>query len=467
MIWHIAKRELYDNLNSLRFALAIVLLIGLMITNAIVYLREHPARVQQYRNSSTEALEVLAARTDLYDIALNGPGNLYKQPTPLRFCAEGGESFLSEVVDGGYWMWGYGDGFKDFWMLNYPASNPNLLNIRPDVTKVDWAFVIGYVLSLLAILFTFDSVSGEREQGTLRLMLANSIPRHTVLLGKFFGALISIGIPTALAVLTNLLVISTSSTVYLNREAWERLGIIIVVALIYICLFLVLGLLVSTRTQRSSVSLVILLLTWVIFVVFVPGTLASIASGLSPPTSSEELQKRQNQLHTELWNAYRDRTGGDETPERTLARSEYIMKQVEQQERLRREHLNQQITQVQRARAITRISPAAIFQQSLEVFAGTGFTRHLQFLENAQRYAREYREFIENTDRSDAESPHLIGVPEGMSKKPVSPEAIPRFEDTLNLSNDFNTATTELLLLTLFFVVLLSGAYLAFVRVEV
>ena len=467
MIWHIAKRELYDNLNSLRFALAIVLLIGLMITNAIVYLREHPARVQQYRNSSTEALEVLTTRTDLYDIALNGPGNLYKQPTPLRFCAEGGESFLSEVVDGGYWMWGYGDGFKDFWMLNYPASNPNLLNIRPDVTKVDWAFVIGYVLSLLAILFTFDSVSGEREQGTLRLMLANSIPRHTVLLGKFFGALISIGIPTALAVLTNLLVISTSSTVYLNREAWERLGIIIVVALIYICLFLVLGLLVSTRTQRSSVSLVILLLTWVIFVVFVPGTLASIASGLSPPTSSEELQKRQNQLHTELWNAYRDRTGGDETPERTLARSEYIMKQVEQQERLRREHLNQQITQVQRARAITRISPAAIFQQSLEVFAGTGFTRHLQFLENAQRYAREYREFIENTDRSDAESPHLIGVPEGMSKKPVSPEAIPRFEDTLNLSNDFNTATTELLLLTLFFVVLLSGAYLAFVRVEV
>ena len=467
MIWHIAKRELYDNLNSLRFALAIVLLIGLMITNAIVYLREHPARVQQYRNSSTEALEVLTTRTDLYDIALNGPGNLYKQPTPLRFCAEGGESFLSEVVDGGYWMWGYGDGFKDFWMLNYPASNPNLLNIRPDVTKVDWAFVIGYVLSLLAILFTFDSVSGEREQGTLRLMLANSIPRHTVLLGKFFGALISIGIPTALAVLTNLLAISTSSTVYLNREAWERLGIIIVVALIYICLFLVLGLLVSTRTQRSSVSLVILLLTWVIFVVFVPGTLASIASGLSPPTSSEELQKRQNQLHTELWNAYRDRTGGDETPERTLGRSEYIMKQVEQQERLRREHLNQQITQVQRARAITRISPAAIFQQSLEAFAGTGFTRHLQFLENAQRYAREYREFIENTDRSDAESPHLIGVPEGMSKKPVSPEAIPRFEDTLNLSNDFNTATTELLLLTLFFVVLLSGAYLAFVRVEV
>ena len=81
------------------------------------------------------------------------------------------------------------------------------------------------------------------------------------------------------------------------------------------------------------------------------------------------------------------------------------------------------------------------FQHSLEAFAGTGFTRHLQFLENAQRYAREYREFVENTDRSDPESLHLIGVPEGMSKKPVSPEAIPKFEDTLNLSKDFNAAS--------------------------
>ena len=39
MIWHIAKRELYDNLNSLRFALATVLLLALMLTNAVVHLQ--------------------------------------------------------------------------------------------------------------------------------------------------------------------------------------------------------------------------------------------------------------------------------------------------------------------------------------------------------------------------------------------------------------------------------------------
>ena len=49
MIWHITKRELYDNLNSLQFALATFLLLGLMLTNAVVHLREHPERVQKYR----------------------------------------------------------------------------------------------------------------------------------------------------------------------------------------------------------------------------------------------------------------------------------------------------------------------------------------------------------------------------------------------------------------------------------
>ena len=131
------------------------------------------------------------------------------------------------------------------------------------------------------------------------------------------------------------------------------------------------------------------------------------------------------------------------------------------------ERLDEQIVQVQRARSITRISPTAVVQHLLESFAGTGFERHLQFLENAQRYAIEYRKFVVDTDRGDPASLHLMGVRKGMSEKPVRPESIPIFEDTLSLSKDFNTAAMDLLLLTLFVVVLLAGAYLAFVRVEV
>ena len=473
-MWHIVKRELYDNLNSLRFALATVLLLGLMLTNAVVYLREYPKRVQEYRDGVAGYQNRLAnnAADSLYKLAEQGPGSLYKKPSTLRFCAEGGEAFLSTYAQGSYHRWGT-DTLESFWILAYPSVNPNLYNIRPSVTKVDWGFIIGYVLSLLALLFTFDAISSERESGTLRLTLANSIPRHKVLIGKFLGALISISIPFTLAVLINLLVISTSSVVHLNMEAWGRLGIIYFIALLYTCLFLGLGLLVSTRVQRSAVSLVVLLLIWTTLVIFMPSTLASIANGLSSsPMSYDEFRKRSAQLKgevDELWDKYYSYS--DDTPEDLREKirwgGEIVTRDAELQERLHEEQLNQQISQMNRSRTITRISPVSIFQHLLESFAGTGFERHSQFLDNVKSHAQQFRVFIADTDKADPESLHIFGVREGMSQKPVSPEAIPKFEDTLSLSRDFNTAAIDLLLLTLFVVVLLAGAYLAFVRVEV
>ena len=475
MIWHITKRELYDNLNSLRFALATVLLLGLMLTNAIVHLREHPKRVQNYHNGVTRHQNRLAghAEDSLYKLAEKGPGWLYKKPSDLRFCAEGGETFLPNNVEGGFSRWGKGGEprLESFWILAYHSATPDLRNVRPNVTKVDWGFIIGYVLSLIALLFTFDSISYERERGTLRLMLANPIPRHTVLIGKFFGALISINIPFTLAVLANLLIISTSSDVHLGAEAWERLCFIFFITLLYISLFLALGLLVSARVQRSAVSLVILLLAWVTFVVFMPSTLVSIAGRSTPPKSALGFSERSAQLEEELGNEY---YALRYDPNKSLTQTqilqvagEYVIKDAAGQERLHEERLKQRISQVRRARAITQISPVTIFQHLLEAFSGTGFERHLQFLENVKSYAQQYRVFIVDTDQADPESLHIFGVREGMSQKPVPLEAIPKFEDTLSFSKDFNTAAVDLLLLSLFVIVLLSGAYLAFVRVEV
>ena len=475
MIWHITKREIYDNLNSLRFALTTVLLLALMVTNAVRHLREHPKRVQRYQNAVTESLNHLTNRAtaSLYTLAQYGPGNFYKKPSPLHFCANGGEPLLPDTVEVDeppvFATDSEGNStLEGVWSLSYPDANLQNKNVGPDVSQVDWAFIIGYVLSLIALLFTFDAISGERERGTLRLMLANSIPRHTVLIGKFLGALLSISIPFTLAVLVNLLLISTANAVHLTTEAWGRLGIIFFLALLYTSLFLALGLLVSTRVQRSAVSLMILLLTWVTFVVFMPSTLASIASSFSPAVSFDEYWKRRNPIQENLWDKYKEGLRSSKLDDRRLrAKSEFYTENAERSERWHEERLKYQSSQVRRAHAITGISPATLLQHLIEAFAGTGFERHLQFAENVQRYARQFREFVADTDRADPESLHILGVREGMSKKSVNPAAVPKFEDTLNLSKDFNTTAMELLLLTLFVLVLLSGAYLAFVRVEV
>ena len=475
MIWHITKREIYDNLNSLRFALTTVLLLALMVTNAVKHLREHPKRVQRYQDAVTESLNHLTDRADdsLYTLAQYGPGNFYKKPSSLHFCANGGEPILPDTIKVEEPPVFATDSennvlLEGVWSLSYPDANLQNKNVGPDVSQVDWAFIIGYVLSLIAVLFTFDAFSGEHERGTLRLMLANSIPRHSILIGKFLGALLSISIPFILAVLVNLLLISTANTVHLTTEAWGRLGIICFLALLYTSLFLALGLLISTRVQRSAVSLMILLLTWVTFVVFMPSTFASIASSFSPAMSFDEFWQQRNPIREDLWDKYDEWLWSSKLDDRTLrAKSDFYTENAEREERRHEERLKYRTTQVHRARAITSISPATLLQHLIEAFAGTGFERHLQFAGNVQRYAHQLREFVADTDQGDPESLHIIGVREGMSQKPVSPEAVPKFEDTLSLSKDFNTRTTELLLLTLFVIVLLSGAYLAFVRVEV
>ena len=146
---------------------------------------------------------------------------------------------------------------------------------------------------------------------------------------------------------------------------------------------------------------------------------------------------------------------------------EFVSKDMEMRERLSRQHLAAQSAQVLRARQITRCSPAAIVQYALESMAGTGFNRHLQFLDRSRLHIQQFRNFIVEMDRADPESLHFIGIPKGMSEKPVLPEAIPIFEDTLTFQDTLNPAIVDMLLLILLLFVLLAGAFLGFLRSEV
>ena len=51
----------------------------------------------------------------------------------------------------------------------------------------DLVFIIGVFLSLMVFLLSYDSISGEREEGTLRLVFSYNVPRDTFLLGKYIG----------------------------------------------------------------------------------------------------------------------------------------------------------------------------------------------------------------------------------------------------------------------------------------
>ncbi|MCY3741890.1 MAG: ABC transporter permease subunit [Candidatus Poribacteria bacterium] len=505
MIWHIIKRELFDHINSLRFILTVVMLSALMITNAVVHLRTHPKKIRNYSENVTKSFNKLESRTELYSLAEKGPGNLYKRPSPLAFIADGGNAYLpGHIFNEGSWSKSSAGGkLKSNWWLSYGTVNPDAKDLRPQATKIDWVFIITYLLSFIPLLFTFDALSGEREQGTLRLCLANPISRPVLLIGKFLGTLITVLIPFVLAVLLNLAVISIDSWTQLSAADWGRLGLILLIASSYAGIFVGLGLMVSAGTREPRMSLVVLLLIWVAAVVFMPSTLGTLSTKWMPPVQTIDQFRASREAILDQINAdYNDRLNAikekktpnlpnlselqklfETSPEAARAeaekyraawetegeeelalKAELVNRDVEVRERFNREYLDAQIAQVQRARVVTRFSPAAIVQYALESMAGTGFNRHLQYLEHVHDYTRQFRQFIVETDSADPQSRHLIGIREGMSQKPFSSEAIPKFEDQIAFSDTFNTATLDLLLLILLLGVFLSGAFLIFIR---
>ena len=479
MIFSIAKRELYDNMMSLRFALTLLLMLTVMVANAVVYLGKYNEQIDHYhRRVAHELKEMELHSKNFPTLVLYGPGELHKKPSALSFCANGGETFLSRNTDGRpleRWWGDYPARFNGIWRMTYPQSNPNLWNFLPDSTQVDWAFLIGTVLSFAAILFTFDAISGERARGTLRLMLVNSVPRHVVLGGKFLGALISIGLPFLMAVLVNLFLLYTSGSIRLDTSDWARLAGIVLIGFVYIAIFITLGLLVSSRARQSSSSLMILTLIWVVWVILVPNTVGLVSRSLKPAMTSDEFRQRREELYQQVTQKYLDRglLDSDFDPREippakiTLLWGEYHLEESLSDERLLEEHLRAQIDQVVFARSLARLSPTAVVQYAIESLAGTGFSRHLQFLSQVKIYVSEFRDFLAEVDKADPESPHVLFFRFAISWKPVPFDAIPKFEDHYSFGESLNDAIVDTLLLALLFVVLSAALFLSFLRVDI
>jgi ABC-type transport system involved in multi-copper enzyme maturation permease subunit len=479
MIFSIAKRELYDNMMSLRFALIVLLMLTVMVANAVVSLGRYNEQMGDYHRNVAQELEEMELHAKSFQLlVLYGPGELHKQPSALSFCANGGETFLSRNTDGRpleRWWGDFPARFNGIWRMTYPQSNPSLWNFLPESTQMDWAFLIGVVLSFAAILFTFDAISGERARGTLRLMLANSVPRHVVLGGKFLGALISIGLPFLMAVLVNLFLLYTSGSIQLGKSDWGRLGVIVLIGFVYIAIFITLGLLVSSRARQSPSSLMVLTLIWSVWVILIPNTVGLVVRSLKPAITSDEFRQRREELYQQVTQKYLDRglLDTDFAPrqippaEVTLLWGEYHLEESLGDERFLEEHLRAQLDQVAYARSLARLSPAATVQYAIESLAGTGFSRHLQFLSQVKIYVSEFRDFLVEVDKADAESPHALFFRLAISWNPVPLDAIPKFEDHYSFGESLNDATVDTLLLVLVFVVLSAALFLSFLRVDV
>ncbi len=153
--------------------------------------------------------------------------------------------------------------------------------------KLDFLFIIQMVASLIVLLFASDMIAGEKEMGTLRVILANSAPRHTVLLGKFAGGFTAAWLPFVVVFLMGVIFLGVLSFPLTEAGTPLRLMLIFLASSLFLLAYFALGLLVSASSSRSRTALVAILLVWIVLQMAIPRLSDMIAAVVHPvPTET-------------------------------------------------------------------------------------------------------------------------------------------------------------------------------------
>ena len=152
---------------------------------------------------------------------------------------------------------------------------------------LDFLFVIGTVFSLLALLFTFDAVAGEREAGTLRITLANALPRDLFLWSKLIGGYLVFVVPFLVSFLFGLLILVWQGFPLGAPDIFPRVFSLTLVSLLYIGVFFALGTVISTYLDSVKTALIVAFTVWV-FAVLITPRLGFLAARVIAPTRTAQ-----------------------------------------------------------------------------------------------------------------------------------------------------------------------------------
>lgn len=271
----IVKKELLENILSFRFPLFFLICAVLILASLYVHQLGYGKRVRDYSEQMRLSGEELAAArpADLHfgRVPLRG----FLPPSPLAVFAAGFETSLPQ-----------------FYEFNAEGPKPGNTSVAEESVlsvfgQLDFLYIIQMVASLIVLLFASDMIAGEKEMGTLRVILANSAPRHTVLLGKFLGGFTAVWLPFLVVFLMGVIVLGVLSFPLTEAGIPLRLTLIMLASSVFLLAYFAIGLFVSASSARSRTALVAILLVWIVLQMAIPRLSDMIASVVHPiPTET-------------------------------------------------------------------------------------------------------------------------------------------------------------------------------------
>ncbi len=457
MFFLLVKKELLDHILSLRFTMSCIICFVVIMSSVFVLTKDYKEAIVDYNTN------IFMHREEILSVEL--PGQLLWRGTKIDKPLNSMKVFFKGIEKNN----GATVRVTAFLDPQFEAEyeeNP----IIPFFPAIDLTFFIGVIMSLLAVAFSYDAISGEKESGTLKLLMSYDIPRHTVILGKWFGGYLALVAPFVLSLLCGTLIVMFFPDVKLEGN-WLNLLTIMLVSLLYISAIYSLGLFVSTRTETASSSITVLLLIWIVAILIVPNVMPYIANQISSVESVQVLEGQKRQMEREknkemqeksvkYWTQVAKEQWSKEAGTFFSNLRREGRKAVREEQQKLNDYFRRDLDkQIRLAKNLSRASPLAPFIYSATDISGTGIKERDRFLKVVSRYREKLVNYsyekqaqLRETDRN-TEVFDVTDYPQF------------RYEYSL-LSDRLRETGMNLLLLMLWNLVFFVAAYLSFIRAD-
>lgn len=450
----ILRRELQETFTSSTLLSALVMLTILVLPSAYIQARYYQRMVEDY-----------ALRQNIHQAENSGQAIVLVRPLPP----------LLPFFNGAY------DGLPDEFRLRSASVITNPMS--GDLTPLDWlfpkidlSFIIGVLMTLLTLLLAQDTIAGDREQGTLKLILAGPVKRRAVLAAKLMGVILPMTIILAYVVLlyTYVVIAFSGGAVGLSLANLSALTVFMLVSLLVLMVIAALGVAISASVRRSFVSLSLCASIWIVVILVWPGFGPYMAASFKAVSTSEAAQReialKERELIREELVEQRNiaaelkaqNVGVESAWRRYLElRRRWIERRNEEIGLLVRERRLQIRDQQSFARRISLFSPYVAFKEVLGSLCDTGLESYDAFLMAVERYGQQ--EFLpESFDLLSRQKPWLNATnpDDRLQLRPLQSPAPP-------LSRRLAASAWPLFILISEMIILMMAGVLSFERYDV
>ncbi len=283
---------------------------------------------------------------------------------------------------------------------NAELENPVNLLAGP----FDISFVVIVLLPIVILSITYDLLAGERERGTLAMVLS-----HPVSLRKFIGSKLvaRAAVVLTLAIGCGLLAVIAVGTQLEAAETWLRFGLWSVLAVLYSMFWFALATLVNLYGRNSAANGTIMAGTWLVLVVIVPILISLLATTIYPAPSRMDLavaareaqtaaEKDMNKALDAFYAEHLEAVpAGDERAMDFMTLGQASANNIDKALVPLYEDFRTRLDRQQgMVRRFQFLSPAVMMQLALNEISGTSRDRHEDFLRQAAAFRGEWKSYF-------------------------------------------------------------------------